>query len=941
MDKSACKRAKALLVLTVLLLLFLTSCSHTQQETDVALLYSPTLKELMTSPLSLQMELSGTGSEYELLGLEKFDFASRGPSQGFMLGQAGTYPTEVDDTWIKGSHPGGQQYIDFYKTSPQTLPLRPYGRYEVSYDYKVLEASREGFETILFSSKGANRNDWVEQSIYFNEPKGSTGKASFNATLKQYDDYQLLMNLVSNGSLAVTNIQIKDMDSGLVVAYEDGKGTVHTHSPLLHSEGEFSIVPSSSEEGGFSLKTHGFAKLRTDAQIVRFPPDTNIILEFDYKVLENPKQEETLGWIRLYSGSKPHLERRAVIVPGYQVKEGHYCGGVKTGSTDDIYILEVAFNQEVSLEVSNLKLSKQIAVKENLAFDFEQAAYPRLGNYFTQYGDWVANDAGGTAQGPIPLMSLIELEEQLALSDIVVGLHPLYLFNDPALSVRLKAKNPNIILLPYTQTHYVNIPKEMRNVSENHLANAEETYVRNVSKKWFLTNTKGEVINDNEKWAQIPLNVSHFCAVDETGRKFLDFWADSVYDLNLKDGTWEGVYLDDMLTQGTNRIPGMFSKSRVNADYNRNQKRDETPLWITEMTAAATLTMLRNLREKVGWEELIITGQGFESAIAGYTNGAVLMNYNYAWYPDYDPKQFNEAQWGGFMNSYQAVKDLYRSPSAVILEGSSVFKDWDLPREKRDITDQDLAFHRLALGTALLTDCFYEFDVVDARSAPFIFDEMLVDQSGRSTTDAINKGWLGMPLSDSEHLVYNKQEVYHQTKPLVLGNRSTKYLELFEGSNKENEAGQFIIEFDWKNLTTHTSKPYISVDINNEWAENYDFGSALVSSGGKASFHTTVTPKKGIKYALNTWKVGSVELGNLTISTADCGVYRRDFEHGIVLVNASEEDKTISLSEIRGSRNRTNIRRIKGTWDTKTNTGMLVTDSLVLAAHDAIVLLAD
>jgi hypothetical protein len=43
------------------------------------------------------------------------------------------------------------------------------------------------------------------------------------------------------------------------------------------------------------------------------------------------------------------------------------------------------------------------------------------------------------------LISLFDLEKQLALSDIVTGLSSFYLFNDPALSKRLKAFNPNIV----------------------------------------------------------------------------------------------------------------------------------------------------------------------------------------------------------------------------------------------------------------------------------------------------------------------------------------------------------------------------------------------------------------------------------------------------------------------------------------------------------------
>jgi hypothetical protein len=70
---------------------------------------------------------------------------------------------------------------------------------------------------------------------------------------------------------------------------------VHTHSPMLNSEGAFSIVPSPS---GYSLQTHGFARFWTNTQMVQIPSNTNIILDFDYKVLDNPKKEEQLGWFK-------------------------------------------------------------------------------------------------------------------------------------------------------------------------------------------------------------------------------------------------------------------------------------------------------------------------------------------------------------------------------------------------------------------------------------------------------------------------------------------------------------------------------------------------------------------------------------------------------------------------------------------------------------------
>lgn len=932
-----------LLVLSaLLLLLFLTSCSHTQQETDPALLYSPTFSKLATSPLSLQSDATGYDREYEVLGVEQFSTSNRGPALGFSLGPAGSFPTESGDSWITGTHPGGQMYIDFYKTNPAALHLRPYGRYEVSYNYRVLEASREGFETIFFSSTGANRNDWVEQSIYFNEPAGSSGRASFTAVLKQYDDYQLLMNLISNGSIAVTDIQIKDLDTGLIVTKEDGQSVVHTHSPMLHSEGNSTIVPTNT---GYSLQTDGFAKLWTNTQLVVLPSNTNIILDFDYKVLDNPKQEEHVGWVRLYSGSKPHLVRQAISIPGHQVQEGHYTGAVKTGSDNDIYILEVAFNQEVKLQVSNIQLSKQVTVAQSLeqhpAQKLSEANFPRLGNNFLSFGEWVAHDGGGSAQGPGPLINLFELEKQLALSDIIIGLNPFYLYNDPAVSKRLKQFNPNIVLLPSAQTHTIALSQDMRNMPSTTMMTAENEYAQGISKDWFLTTSKGQVVNDNEEYAQIPLNISAFCPYNDKGRTFLQYWTESIMNQKLKDGTWEGVFLEEALTLGNWRIPDIRTKKRVDADYNRNFKKDESPQWITEMTAAATLAMLRSIREQVGWDEMIITGNELNPTIAPFTNGSVIQNFNSMWYIDYDQNNFNESQWGKFLDSYQKVQHLYHAPSAIILEGTPVYKDWILPVDKREATESDLAFHRFALGTALLTDAFYEFALVDGRSAPFIFDEMLVDTHGVSTSDAANKGWLGKPLAPSEHLILNKEEVYQQTKPIILGNRSTKWFNLYEGGNKTAESRQMLIEFDWKILTTCTDYPTVSFAVNDEWMGNYDFGANMASESGSASYHTTVKAKGSVMYHLNVPKFGSVELSNLRISFADCGLHRRDFEHGIVLVNASNEEKTLTLQEIKGSLNRTNIRRIKGRSDVQTNSGAQVTGPLVLKAHDAIVLLAD
>ena len=66
-----------------------------------------------------------------------------------------------------------------------------------------------------------------------------------------------------------------------------------------------------------------------------------------------------------------------------------------------------------------------------------------------------------------------------------------------------------------------------------------------------------------------------------------------------------------------------------------------------------------------------------------------------------------------------------------------------------------------------------------------------------------------------------------------------------------------------------------------------------------------------------------------TGSPAD-GVYRRDFEHGIVLINTSAQSVTIPLER--------RYTKLKGTQDPVTNDGAQV-NSVTIAPQDAIVLL--
>ena len=577
----------------LLLMLLSISCSHTQQETIEALSYSPSFLELETMPLSVPESAQGYGREYELLGVETFSTINRAPTPGFLLLDAGIFPSNPDDYWIVGRSQGESEYRHYYSTDPENLKLKANGHYEVHFTYKVLETPEKGFEVIFYSDTGASHNDWVGDSIFITEPEGSQGEASFTARLKNYPDYQLLMNIVRKGAIAVRDIVITDLETGKVVAEEHGDAVRHGHSLFLRGEGNFSIKPSTIIEDGSSIFTKGFSRVWTNPEVMTIPKDSIILFEFDYKVNKNINNREHLGWVRLFLESDTSTDRGMINVPGYGIQEGHYAGAVKTGTMDGTYILELGIHDDVEIEFTNIKLSKQIPVQPAPDLKPFSALYPRLGDFFTAYGEWVASDGSGSAQGETPWMSLFELEKKLAYNDVLLALHEMTSTNDPAFAVRMRTQNPSILLLPSVNTHtFWEGDEYMQEQMPNTLANAEISFIRGIDPDWILTTAKGKRINDTDGVDTLLLNISPFCPPNSSGQTYLDYWKETMFDLHIEDGTWDGVYLQQLLDRGNDLIKGISYKTKVDADYNVNQKKDETPPWIHEMTVASSLTMI-------------------------------------------------------------------------------------------------------------------------------------------------------------------------------------------------------------------------------------------------------------------------------------------------------------------------------------------------------------
>ncbi|MDD2504518.1 MAG: hypothetical protein PHG58_11860, partial [Clostridia bacterium] len=147
-------------------------------------------------------------------------------SLAFVLGTVGSHSTDPGEIVdgkrsIVGRYQGSNIYNQILFSNPDILPLRSNTTYTVTFKYRILEAPDKGFELLFFSQKGASLNDWVESSINFKGKKGDQGKITLAATLKKYDDYQLLFNIIGQGAIAIDSVILAIQGSAVPVAKAD------------------------------------------------------------------------------------------------------------------------------------------------------------------------------------------------------------------------------------------------------------------------------------------------------------------------------------------------------------------------------------------------------------------------------------------------------------------------------------------------------------------------------------------------------------------------------------------------------------------------------------------------------------------------------------------------------------------------------------------------
>jgi len=454
------------------------------------------------------------------------------------------------------------------------------------------------------------------------------------------------------------------------------------------------------------------------------------------------------------------------------------------------------------------------------------------------------------------------------------------------------------------------------------------------------------------------------------GQTYTDYLIDYLTNNVAASGIWEGIFLDNLDAKINTLIKNHDNPSLFDYDINRNGERDETPAEISEMIHPVTIELLQNLRERLGNNELIIGNNGWnpELSLASYINGYVFESWNTPWYAS-NILQPNEGLWKRSLNDYFLAEENTRPPHLNILEatgheGEVVMGDEEVDRDYLEPTEQDIKRHRFAMGTTLLSDGFYEYDLYDMRSPPYWFDEYSVNEDGVAVEDREYKGYLGMPLGDAVELDTNKTLIWEESfdsgslpsslqgdgmvenQKLVMHNPDHTETGLLQVTTKSEaipfeEDKTYLIEFGWEILETLDYRFTASLMVDEKILGTYCLPEVIDGESGSISF--PVTLNYGDDFTLNFLlnNGGKVAIDNIKIYEDGAGPWRRDFENGFVLVNPINKEYTFTSEELTGQYLRTGIKRILGTQAPDVNSGEPVTDSLSLQSFDAIILLTD
>ena len=709
--------------------------------------------------------------------------------------------------------------------------------------------------------------------------------------------------------------------------------------------------------------------------------NTVYTIRFDYRIVAPATTSEVFyAWFQPAGTADSRLSITIPALLKNAAVTGTFSTGAQTASAS-AYVLQFYAAPGVSLVVDNVVVYRQEVTSQTAPPPswnrLVAAPFPRLGKDMLGNTGWTASN--GTAEGKPFTYAVDQIENRLAFNDVILGLDLWNQTNDPDSIHRIRALNPNAVILPYRmfQGHTITPPRPDGNIDLNY------QFLQSTPNEWTSTDTAGHVISA-PGFPDVYMNMSDFAPVinGQTWRTALpSFMTTQVFP----SGLWDGVHFDFLNGQMDGNFPHNDNPALFNYDWNRNGLRDETPASTNEMIRAATIQMLQQLNSSTNGTQLVNGNGAPQFAVAPLVNGYLFECFNFAWRQPGAPVLSSlPGAWRVELDSYLRMVAASRPPQINVLEGcganGSDFNTVNVSRPYLTPTPDDLQTHRFSIGTALLGDGFYSYDLYWNTSAPYWFDEYSVDARGNAVEDRAWKGYLGHPLTEATELTapgslilqdgfesgalsnswtvnpasavtisHGAGDILSGGGSLVLNNPDhTRAGSVGVQTNPKTvplTAGNtYLLTFDWRILQT-IDNPYgflVTLSNNGQVADKANTPGVVAGDFGAVNFPFTV-PSEG------NWVVslsisgggGKVAIDNVTLSLGGVGPWRRDFENGFVLVNPFGKPHTFAATELAGAMNRTGIHRINGTQAPDVNNGQPVNGSLTLGPFDGIILLGD
>jgi hypothetical protein len=939
------------------------------------------LKETPTIPENPWiMPQGGTGwvAEYTEIFFDDFDTEEPGLTSGLVLLGIGALTGDsiepiTGQCSVVGRYNGSDQYRAYLRSSPSILPLTPKHRYAVTFDYIILEAPNRGFEIMFYSPQGGRAGHWLP-SINITGQVGDTGRAKLTNDLLDYADYEVRWNVVSNGAILIDNIELIDETDGGIVLTEDCEGTTPALRPELRfgPHGTTAMIEESGIRAGdgASILLADNGRISSDHAQLSILGGNSYIVKFDYRILSPSVHDKVLRiWFQTSGRSADVLSTAVYLQDMFNVEpeEGKYSVGIALPG-ENRYYLNIQVYDGASVAIDNLRILKQSSVMTSELpehwLQIANAPFPRLGNYLMGTTHAMAY---GMVEGTHFLYSVAEIERRAAFSDVLIGFAMNNQTLDPAFARRLRELNPNIVLLPYRLAGGQSFGTP--DYSRRDAAIQIETEFRNgIAEKWIMKDASGEDVMDLNWTFNKKMNIYESCPL-VNGQTFNDYLVQYIFQDVLPSGLWDGIYFDNLFARINPHIPNWSDRNTLDFDINNNGLRDETPAQISDMTRKAAIDVLTKIRAEVDNHALIVgnTGPAPQRALAPYVNGFLFEVFNIAWCYKCNGHP-SEAGWRRALDDYLYMDRHVQWPAINVVEGSGQTGAFVMPdRAYAKPRPEDFRQHRLTLGTALLGNGFYEYDLFEGRSAPYWFDEYTVNSSGEAIEDPAFKGYLGKALADAEELlspervIWNQSFQHHAYPQEMWGAPQAR---IIAGSLQLSNWGDYsrtyasagtvasrvrlqrgktyVIESNWRIVETLDS--YASISM---WGDGFDSCMYVLPgmvSGDSGTVRFPVVLDSGSDFSLGLvigQGAGVVAFDNMRILEGGAGPWRRDFENGFVLINPLPIPYVFTDSELRGRFNRTGIHRIDGSQDRSVNNGKSVTEGLTLEPFDAIILLAD